>query len=116
MKQTNKIPAYLWRYVQYLMILLLCLLMIYSCSSNVAGGSEIGNPVIVIGIISDGTDPAEQTQVLLIPSEYNPVEDDSVPDYAIDTTDKNGVFRFTGVDSGMYTLFATDLQLSLIHI
>ncbi len=110
MKQTNKIPVYLWRYVQYLMILLLCLLMIYSCSSNVAGGSEIGNPVIVTGIISDGTDPAEQTQVLLIPSDYNPVEDDSVPDYAIDTTDKNGVFRFTGVDSGMYTLFATDLQ------
>ncbi len=111
MKRINRITLLLRQCARYLSLLLFCLPALYSCSTNVAGGSEIGNPVIVTGTITtDGITPAEDARVLLIPSGYNPVEDDSVPDYVADTTDERGEFRFTGIDSGMYTLFATDLR------
>ncbi len=103
----NRISRFVWS-AWYLCLLGAPLCMFCSCSDNVAGGSEIGNPIVVTGIIngSDGS-PSENAEVLLLAADYNPVDDDPPPDYAVDTTDANGRYRFTPVDSGTYTIFAT---------
>jgi len=74
------------------------------------GGTEDVNSKTVIGVIYDATNkPAANTQVILIPYNYNPVSDGAIPDSLKDTTDKNGIYVFHTADSGAFNVQATHI-------
>ena len=91
---------------------LTCAVML-SCSPSpveLTGGSTSTPNEVVTGcaIFPTGT-PAERTEVLLIPSSY--VANGSIPSSTLptDTTDESGVYCFTHVDTGTYTIQAVHL-------
>nr|MDQ3003434.1 DUF2341 domain-containing protein [Fibrobacterota bacterium] len=76
-------------------------------------GSETGNPTKVLeGSFKtlDGL-PAARTQVYLVPKDFNPLDLllGSAVTLHVDTTDAQGRYHFTGVDSGRYNLQANSL-------
>ncbi len=83
------------------------------CSLNniAGGGTEDGNPIVISGIIlnSDGT-PASDTQVKLISSSYNPVNNYNIPNSQIDTTNQKGQYALKTAQFGMYNILALDLN------
>lgn len=76
-------------------------------------GSETGNPTKGLAGTFETLDglPATRTQVYLIPKDFNPLDLVSGKSAAlhIDTTDAQGRYHFTGVDSGLYNLEALNL-------
>jgi len=82
-----------------------CLLFIY-CSNffNTAGDtSESGNTVILGTVKLPSGGPASNTTVTLYPATYNPLKHNASV-YHVDTTDINGNYLFTKIDSGYYTI------------
>lgn len=102
------------RRFQIVTVFLLCLAMAYllRCSRNVAGGgSESGNPVVIGIILNENGEAVYNTQVKLIPSNYNPVIDQQPPDSMIDTTDEKGYYSFTFSDTlGVYNIEGVHLS------
>ncbi len=77
-------------------------------------GSETGNPTRgLTGSFKtlDGL-PAAHTRVILVPVGFNPLEliSGSAKPLRMDTTDAQGRYRFTGIDSGNYNLEAVNLS------
>lgn len=93
-----------------LFLILLCLLsgQPWRCSSNLTGGgSESGNPVVIGKIYDTSGTPVSNTQVKLIPVNFNPIADQPLSDSLLDTTDISGNYTFQHVTAGMYNVQAT---------
>jgi hypothetical protein len=79
------------------------------CTSlgDLAGaGSETTNSLTGVIAKADGS-PAPNALVQLIPDTYDCVKDSALPASLRDTTDGQGKYRFTNVDTGTYTVQAT---------
>lgn len=77
------------------------------CNANISGGgSEAGNAKITGVIIDKNGNPAANTIVTLIPSNYNPVTDRPVTDSFRDTTSANGVYHFVAAENLNYSIEA----------
>ena len=91
-------------------VICLCLASI-RCSVDVAGGTiETTNGYVVGAIVDENNLPASNTEVLLLPSSYNPLGNYTVSDSFIDTTDNKGRYSFTVTRRGDYTVQATHLS------
>jgi hypothetical protein len=92
-----------------IIISLLLTLPTLKCTTEIAGGTSVSGNGVVMGKImtNDGT-PAPFTKVMLLPSEFNPVENDA--GITIDTTDTNGNFYIEHVVPGSYTITAKNLK------
>ncbi len=82
------------------------------CFEACFDGSETGNPIKgAAGVFRTAKGlPAARTQVYLLPSDFNTL--DFIAKKAApraDTTDDQGRFHFTGIDSGIYNLEAVSL-------
>lgn len=88
----------------------LCLALCSKCSidTNIAGGSEIGNPVLIGTIVDTLGMPAADARIRLVPINYNPVEMGDLADSLVDTADGNGAYSFKGITPGIYNLHAFD--------
>ena len=96
--------------ILYLLLLLLLLAVSCSFDDSLAGGGTVVTNGIVSGIILKEHDvPAPQTQVMLIPTGYNPVINGPVSDSFIDTTDDNGRYSFTLSDTGSFNIQAVHI-------
>ena len=82
---------------------LLLVLILVSCTSNIAGtGSQAGNGVIAgVAVGGDGMG-LSFVKVKLVPSNYNPIADDG--DIRVDITDSSGHYHFDSLSSGTYTV------------
>ena len=91
---------------------LLALLGIFAsgCADNLASGggdaTETGNARIRGRIVNEGGAAAAGVHVTLLHSDWNPVHGIAVPDSQKDTTDSEGLYRFTSLVSGEYNLMA----------
>ena len=73
---------------------------------NGGGGSEVE----VVGCVYfPSGDPAEYTQVKLVPRNHNPVTMGMIPDSLIDTSDAHGGYAFKGIAPGVYNVQAVHL-------
>ncbi|MGM0462991.1 MAG: carboxypeptidase-like regulatory domain-containing protein [Fibrobacterota bacterium] len=80
---------------------MLCLLLLaLSCSIDVAGGSEVGNPKVVGTVVHQGT-PVKNAEVSLFHEKFNPYEDQNENRYV---TDSLGRFVLEGDTTGEYKL------------
>lgn len=90
--------------------ILLCLIAfsvyICNCTTNISGGgTEDVNTKIVAGIVFDkNNNPASDALVMLIPSNYNPVLDESTTSVLKDTTDIHGNYLFKLSEPGNFTI------------
>lgn len=79
------------------------------CTSNVAGGSEIGNPNVVTGMVIDssGRGVSNVRIYLVDPMERNP--ENLLPDNCHNGySDNSGLYRISGVTDGVYNLLGID--------
>lgn len=92
-------------------IYLILLLGIVQCTTNIAGGgSDLPDKNIVVGrIFSTDHLPAANTQVLLIPADFNTLSDTSSGDILMDTTDSRGNFHFNLNGNGDYNIQAVHI-------
>jgi hypothetical protein len=67
------------------------------------GGTDIGNAVVQ-GQVKDQGFAVAGAEVILMPAGYNPVMDSASGHARSVFTDAGGLFRFTNVDSGAFTL------------
>jgi hypothetical protein len=83
-----------------------------ACSSgNLAGaGSETTNSLTGI-IANQNGQPATNTVVYLIPSDYNPSQGE-LSSLSSDTTEESGIFTFDSIDAGIYNLIARNIATS----
>ncbi len=83
---------------------------LYHCSMESPTQVSDGGGIETIAgkiITSDG-EVAQNTQVMLIPQIFNPVNE-TLPESMIDTTDSSGEYRFTVSDSSYYNIEAVNL-------
>lgn len=94
------------------LILIIWLLLINCALDPLAGGStdtELGGNIIGI-ILNENGEAAYNAQVKLIPSNYNPVIDQPIPNSLIDTTDSSGFYSFAFLDTGSYNVQVVHLS------
>ncbi len=91
-----------------ILILIICIMLLFSCSTNVAdgAGSETINSIVVGSLVDLNGNPASNTLVLLIPSDHNPVLNQPLPDSMKDTTDNAGNYQFNMPPKGTYNIEA----------
>jgi hypothetical protein len=84
------------------------------------GGSDVGNGRVLGAIVTSNGNPAANTQVLLIPHEYNLETNGPLADTLIDTTDAAGVYSLRVSKGGMYNIlavqFVTRMRLIITNI
>jgi len=92
-------------------IFVVVIFMEIHCSKNPTAGGTIntGNAYVEGVIINSSGKLAENTEVKLIPNDYNPVEDKDIPESFMDTTDSSGKYRFTNVALRLYNVLGKDL-------
>jgi hypothetical protein len=92
-------------------IFLILLLGILQCTTNIAGGgSDLPDKNVVVGrIFSTDHLPAANTQVLIIPVDYNCLSDTSSRTILTDTTDSEGNFHFCLNNTGDYNIQAVHI-------
>lgn len=86
---------------------------VFNCSMDGmagGGGSDVGNGRVVGKMVINYVDPAENTQVMLIPDNYNPWTDGPVSDSLIDTTNSAGEYGFSMLKEGIYNILAVQLD------
>lgn len=84
------------------------ILITISCSMTVTGGSSSTDNGKVIGMIQmENGQPASQTQVILLPADYNPFAD--TVGICYDTTNAQGVYGFKDISPGTYNVQAIHL-------
>ena len=82
-----------------------------TCSNQLAGGtSTTDNPKIFGVIIGDDQQPAQNTQVVLLPQNYNPLIDSAT--LIANTTDANGRYVLPVFHNGVYNIQAVNLVKS----
>jgi putative heme iron utilization protein len=88
-------------------VLLIAFLGVRCSHSSVAGDvTETGNAAIAGIVLDQGSRPAADTRVQLVPLSYDPVKDGQLPDSMIDTTDEHGEYAFEGQFNGAYNIQA----------
>ncbi|NLE01910.1 MAG: DUF2341 domain-containing protein [Fibrobacter sp.] len=98
-----------------IMFISLCITLQFQCTrspvSSGTGGTDFPNTRTVIGtlISSDGT-PSAHSEVLLLSSSFNAFTNTSHTKLLEDTTDDNGVYRFSISDTGEYTITAVQIE------
>ena len=83
--------------------------LILSCSNlSVAGGSGSEVRTLYGSLITPDGKPAQNTQVTLVSSDYDPASGKPIPDSLLDTTDKNGRYSLKVPAPGLYNIQAVD--------
>ncbi len=76
--------------------------------ADTGSGSEAGNSVVMGTVVfSDGT-AGQNVEVTLIPEEYNPVNDATLPDSLIVNTDTYGTYQYSLADTGVFNIYIYD--------
>jgi hypothetical protein len=85
---------------------------ILQCTTNIAGGgSDLPDKNVVVGsIFSTDQIPAANTQVMIIPADYNMINGSSILAELIDTTDSAGIFIVKGCPPGDYNIEAIHIS------
>jgi hypothetical protein len=97
------------------LISIICLLLMFGCSSDPetiagnGGGIEVTNGYVYGSIVDEDGNPAADTRVMLIHRDYDPVADGTLPDSLAVETGSDGAYSFSGVDSGDYNIEAIHL-------
>ena len=93
------------------LILLLAALALVRCTVNniAGGGSDLPDKIVVGKIFSADALPAANTQVMIIPVQYNGITNGPIPLASIDTTDSSGAFRIGLSQAGNYNIQAVNL-------
>ena len=82
---------------------------ILRCSNpSVAGGSGSEVRTLYGSLATPDGNPAQNTRVTLVSSDYDPASDKPIPDSLKDTTDKNGRYRLKVPAPGFYNIQAVD--------
>lgn len=92
--------------IKFIKIFLVAILTTYliNCTSDRAGGTiETTNGAIAGIVIDTLNNPASSTIVKLIPSDFNPITDNSNLIY-IDTSNSDGMYEFKNIKSGIYNI------------
>lgn len=95
---------------KHLILFFTIALILLSCSSdnNISGTAESGNAKVA-GIITDNLGNGESNiTVYLLPSNFNPTINSSIPDSLIDITDLNGNYEISINDTGNYNIYVND--------
>lgn len=95
-----------------IIINIITIFLFLSCSNNnsITGTSESGNAKVA-GIITDSSGNVEENiEVNLLPVNFNPIINQTVPDSLKDTTDINGKYDFSINASGKYNIYINDLK------
>ncbi len=92
------------RYSIFLLSIIFLLLCLCTCSVNDLAGVETTNGNVIATIYDSQGKKAAGVAVNLVPENYNPVKDGSLPNYLTDTTDVNGTCIFTSQTYGIYNL------------
>jgi hypothetical protein len=88
------------------------IIALFRCAVNdlTGGGSDLPDKKVVTGkVVSADKLPAGNTQVMLIPADFNYINGPSIPAEQIDTTDSEGVFHFSRCKAGDYNIQAVHL-------
>jgi ligand-binding sensor domain-containing protein len=96
-----------------ILVCIIFALVVLHCSKNpssVAGGTDIGNPGTVAGVLVDTTGkPQANVTARLLPADFNPVLDTGTSLRHVDTTDAAGRYEFRGLPAGVYTLTSVNV-------
>jgi hypothetical protein len=82
---------------------------VFHCSLNDlagGGGSDVGNGRVLGAIVTSNGNPAANTQVLLIPHEFNLETNGPLADTLIDTTDAAGAYSLKAPAGEVYNIIA----------
>ena len=94
----------------YLALSLLSVFLLAGCGLKdlaMGGGgdaTETGNALVAGHIVMENGNSAERAEVLILPSNYNPVRDFALPDSQRALTDTKGQFHFSKLGAGLYNL------------
>lgn len=91
-----------------LMLLILFLCILISCSDKVSGTSETGNAFVAGHVVDSMNQPVSGLEIHLLPRNFNPLVDDFNAEGYRDTTDSNGVYDFAIPLNGIYTISGID--------
>jgi hypothetical protein len=101
-----------------IVLLLSMVIFLVSCSVSdtvASGGTDYPNTFTVTGMAFNNSGKSEQdVEVLFIPENYNPIQDGTLPNYLVDTTDNNGYFVFhipkNELHPGRYNIQAVHIE------
>lgn len=84
-------------------------LWVGGCADRVAGGSEIGNPGSIAGIVADSAGQGKPGVALrLLPADYDPSSAAAGADTLAASSDAEGRYTFGGLRAGAYVLTGRD--------
>jgi hypothetical protein len=83
-------------------------IMSIECTTNLAGATTETTNGLTGCIRNIDSTPASYSIVKLIPVDYNPV--DNISMYHCDTTDSNGIYSFSDIDTGRYSVIARNVK------
>ena len=108
------------RFIYIILLLSLVITSIVNCGKDtVAGGTEIGNPVVVGCIVNTNGSPIQNANVFLVSENSNPLREKTI--YSTQT-DESGKYVFSDIDSGYFTLNAIHpsnnarIRYTVIHV
>jgi hypothetical protein len=84
--------------------------LVMRCTTSLTGGSDNPDFRVVGSLVDSLGNPAKNTQVKLIPSDFNPGFDKSSSHILIDTTDLRGNFSMHPAQRGVYNILAIDIS------
>jgi hypothetical protein len=79
-------------------------LVLSGCTPDMAGATTETTNGVVGTVYNDDNTPAGNTIVKLLPSDYNPLDEDAREREHIDTTDTSGRYQFNRISTGTYTV------------
>lgn len=102
------------KYIITYTALLYSILFLFRCATSPVtadgSGSDVGNGNVIGSIYTTDLQPAPNTQVKLIPINYNPVLDGALPDSLIDTTNSLGNYYFAISEPGEFNVEAVHMS------
>lgn len=88
--------------------------LVSGCGERLASGggdaTETGNARVSGQVVKEGGVPVSGAEVMILPSDWNPVRGGSFPDSLKDTTDADGRYRFTRLADGEYNMQVLHLR------
>jgi hypothetical protein len=89
----------------------LSVIILVRCSFDglTGGGSDLPDKFVTGRIVNADNAPAANTQVAIVPVDYNGVFDPPITAARMDTTDSSGTFCIQGCETGAYTVQAVQL-------
>ena len=97
----------LWSVFRYSIPVILFLMQI-DCTPDLAGATTETTNGVTGKLHNQDNTPAAAVIVKLFAEDYDPLKDNESLPPVLDTTDKNGTFRFGGITPGGYSVFALD--------